>query len=91
MDIICRLINLLKHYEKHQDILKVCEEALMIETFEENLHLLYIEALIEVGNIKQAQNQYEYVTSMLYKGMGVKPSANLRNLYQKIKSNDDKI
>jgi len=91
MDIIGRLTKLLKHYGRYEDIIKVCEEALMIESFEESLHILYIEALIVIGNIKQAQSQYEYVTSMLYKEMGVKPSTELRNLYHKIKCNDDKI
>ena len=91
MDIIGRITKLLKHYGRNEDILKVCEEALMIESFEESLHIHYIEALIAVGNIKQAQSQYEYVTSMLYKEMGVKPSTDLRNLYHKIKSNDDMI
>jgi DNA-binding SARP family transcriptional activator len=90
MDIIDKLIGLLKHYSRNQDILKVCEDALMIEQFEENIHILYIEALIEVGFIKQAQSQYQYVTSMLYKQMGVKPSTKLRNLYHQIKYNDDK-
>ena len=91
MDIIDKLTKLLKHYGRTKDILKVCEGALMIQPFEESIHLLYIEALIEVGNIKQAQSQYEYVTSMLYKEMGVKPSTALRNLYHQIKRNDDKI
>jgi len=91
MDIIGRIIKLLKHYGRNEDILKVCEEGLMIESFEESLHIHYIEALITVGNIKQAQSQYEYVTSMLYKEMGVKPSTDLRNLYHKIKCNDDMI
>ncbi|MBU3191198.1 bacterial transcriptional activator domain-containing protein [Clostridium bowmanii] len=91
MDIIGRLTNLLKHYGRNEDILKVCEEALMIHPFEERLHVLYIEALIAVGNIKQAQSQYEYVTSMLYKEMGVKPSTELRNLYHQIKCTDDNI
>jgi DNA-binding SARP family transcriptional activator len=91
MDIIGRLAKLLKHYGRTEDILKVCEEALMIEPFEESLHIIYIEALLEDGNIKQAQSQYEYVTSMLYKEMGVKPSSDLRNLYHQIKSTDDNI
>ncbi|HEY5560209.1 MAG TPA: bacterial transcriptional activator domain-containing protein [Clostridiaceae bacterium] len=91
MDIIGRLIELLKNAERIQDILKICEEALMIGPFEETLHILYIEALIKIGNIKQAQSQYEYVTSMLYKEMGVKPSTALRNLYHQIKCKDDKI
>ena len=90
MDIIDKLTGLLKHYSRNQDILKVCEEALMIEPFEENIHIHYIEALIEVGDIKQAHRQYQYVTSMLYKQMGVKPSTELQNLYHQIKYNDDK-
>ncbi|MGH4140368.1 bacterial transcriptional activator domain-containing protein [Clostridium sp.] len=91
MDIINRITKLLKQYGRNEDILKVCEKALMMELFEESVHINYIEALIAVGNIKQAQSQYEYVTSMLYKEMGVKPSTDLRNLYHKIKSNDDMI
>lgn len=91
MDIIGSLTKLLKHYGRNEDILKVCEEALMLESFEESLHIHYIEALIAVGNIKQAKTQYEYVTSMLYKEMGVKPSTDLRNLYHKIKCKDDVI
>lgn len=90
MDIIVRLTKLLKQYGRNEEILIICEEALMIESFEESLHIIYIEALIQVGDIKQAQNQYEYVTSMLYKEMGVKPSTALRNLYHKIKCNDEK-
>ncbi|MFT5872128.1 MAG: DNA-binding SARP family transcriptional activator [Clostridium sp.] len=91
MDIIGRLTKILKHYGRYEDIIKVCEEALMIESFEESLHILYIEALIAVGDIKQAQSQYEYVTSLLYKEMGVKPSTELRNLYHQIKCKDDNI
>jgi DNA-binding SARP family transcriptional activator len=91
MDIIGRVTKLLKQYGRNEDILKICEEALMIETFEESLHIIYIEALLEDGNIKQAQSQYEYVTSMLYKEMGVKPSTDLRNLYHQIKCKDDNI
>jgi len=91
MDIIFKLTKILKNYERAGDILKVCEEALMIQPFEESLHVIYIEALIDGGNMKQAQKQYEYVTSMLYEEMGVKPSTALRNLYSQIKCNDNKI
>ncbi|WP_298847234.1 AfsR/SARP family transcriptional regulator [Clostridium sp.] len=91
MDVIANLIKLLKQYKRNKDILKVCEEALIIQPFEEKIHLPYIEALIEEGNMVQAQKQYEYVTSMLYEEMGVKPSSDLRKLYRKIKCNDKKV
>ena len=89
IDIICKLTKLLRNDGKIKDVLKVCEEALMIQQFEESLYVIYIEALIETGNMKQAQNQYKYITSMLYSDMGVKPSTDLRNLYHRIKCNDD--
>jgi len=91
MDIIFKLTKILKHYGNTEDILKICEEALMIQPLEESLHAIYIEALIDVGDMKRARKQYEYVTSMLYEEMGVKPSTALRNLYSQIKSNDNKI
>jgi len=91
MDIICKLTKLLSYCGSNKDILKICEEALMIQPFEEGLHLIYIETLIELGNMKQAQSQYKYITSMLYNEMGVKPSTALRNLYHLIKYNDDKM
>ncbi|MBU3200984.1 bacterial transcriptional activator domain-containing protein [Clostridium estertheticum] len=90
MDIIANLIKLLKNYRRNKDILRVCEEALMIQPFEESIHLPYIEALIEEGNMVQAQKQYEYVTSMLYEEMGVKPSSDLQKLYSKIKCKNNK-
>ena len=90
MEIIGKLTKLLEHYGRTEDILKVCEEALMIQPFEESLHVIYIETLIGVGNIKQAQKQYEYVTSMIYGEMGVKPSTALRKLYSQIKCNGNK-
>ena len=90
MDIISRLTKILKHYGRTEDILKVCEEALMIQPFEESLHVIYIETLIGVGNMKQAQKQYEYVTSMIYEEMGAKPSTALRKLYSQIKCNGNK-
>jgi DNA-binding SARP family transcriptional activator len=91
MDIIDKITLLLKCHGRNQDILKICEEALMIEPLEEGLNLIFIKALIEDGNIKQAQSQYEYVTSMLYKELGVKPSNALRNLYHQIKNYEDKV
>ncbi|WP_298847229.1 BTAD domain-containing putative transcriptional regulator [Clostridium sp.] len=89
IDIICRLTKLLRDDGRIKDVLKVCEEALMIQQFEEKLYVIYIEALIETGNMKQAQNEYKSITSRLYNDMGVKPSTALRNLYHRIKCNDD--
>lgn len=62
----------------------LCREALEIEYFEEELHLYYLEALIEEGKNRQARQHYEAVTTAFYREMGVKPSAAMRRLYGRL-------
>ncbi|MGI6097718.1 MAG: BTAD domain-containing putative transcriptional regulator [Dethiobacteria bacterium] len=49
---------------------------------EEELHLRYIESLMELGRNKQAQEHYEYISAHMYRELGVKPSVEMRRLYQ---------
>lgn len=74
---------LLMEAERYPEVLKVCEQALLIEPYEEELHLRFVEALLETGKIKQARSHYEYVTSMFYRELGVKPSPAMRDLYRR--------
>ena len=44
----------------------LCEKAVLIEPYEEELHQIY-EALLAAGKVKQARVHYEYITSLLYR------------------------
>lgn len=79
-----RLLEKMASMELYQEITEVYEKACLIEPYEETLHLYFIQALIELGDVKGALSHYNYITSLLYKELGVKPSAAMRSLYRQI-------
>ncbi|MEW5784829.1 MAG: BTAD domain-containing putative transcriptional regulator [Bacillota bacterium] len=86
---VFELIRLLKNSRRIAEIIAVCEKALMIEYYEEELHLHYIEALLEEGKTKQARVHYDEVTATFYRDLGAKPSAAMRNLFRVLKMEHD--
>ncbi|HPW41272.1 MAG TPA: BTAD domain-containing putative transcriptional regulator [Bacillota bacterium] len=81
-----KLVEILKEKEEYADIIEMCEEAIIIEPYEEALHIYLIEAMLKTGQIKNAMSHYEYITSLLNSELGVKNSPGLRNIYRKIKT-----
>src|SRR5690606_31102255 len=63
-----------------------CEKALLIEPYEEALHISYLEALLESGLIKHTISHYNYVKSHVCKELGVRPSWMLQSIHRKIQS-----
>lgn len=81
-----RLIEILKEKEEYVRIIELCEEAIMIEPYEEVLHIYLIEAMLKTGQIRNAMSHYDYISSLLNKEMGVKSSPGLKDIYRKIQS-----
>lgn len=79
-----RLLEKMASIELYKEITEVYEKECLIEPCEETLHLYFIQALIELGDAKGALSHYNYITSLLYKELGVKPSAAMRSLYRQI-------
>ncbi len=82
---VLKLIDLQKKDQSFDEIIKLCERVLMIEYFDEELHLSYIEALLEKEKDSKALAHYEEVTSIFYREMGAKPSAAMQKIYRLIK------
>jgi two-component SAPR family response regulator len=83
---ILRLIELLKSDERHSEIPEIYEEAVLVEPYEEALHIYFLEALMHMGEIRNVLSHCNYITSRLYKDMGVKPSSAMRNIYRKLQA-----
>lgn len=83
---ILQLTDLLRKKNNYYSIIEICEKALLLEPFEEEIHIRFLEALIKEGRTKQASSHYQYVTSSFYREMGIKPSPALRNIYRMIKA-----
>ncbi len=81
-----KLIEILLEKEEYIRIIELCEEAIIIDPYEEVLHIYLIEAMLKIGQIRNAMSHYEYITALLSKEMGVKASPELKNIYRKIQS-----
>lgn len=85
---IFKVSKLLKRAGRFERIIEIIETAFfLIEPVEEELHLLYMNTLLEEGKVERARTHYELLTSTMYQEAGVKPSKALRKVYQKIKNN----
>ncbi len=85
-----RFIELLKKNEENERIVSLCEETLLIEPFEENIHIELMEALLRIGQNKAAMNHYEYAFNLLEKEFDAKPSQRFINFINKINNNSSR-
>lgn len=85
---VFHLIDLLKKMHRYQEIIEICERALVVEYYEEDLHIRYLEALLEEGKLKQALAHYDTVTIAFFREMGIKPSPELNGLYRRMQCED---
>lgn len=82
-----KVIELLKRNEENERIVSLCEETLLIEPFEENIHIELMEALLRIGQNKSALNHFEYSSNMLEKEFDAKPSQKFTDFLKKIQTN----
>ncbi len=87
---ILGLSLLLRDAHAYSQITEICERAFMIEPLEEELHLLFLDALLKEGKTEQAREHYEYITMEIYHQAGGKPSRAMRRIYQAIKADTKK-
>lgn len=85
MEDYCGLLN---SQGNIKGIIEVCEKVILSEPLEEEFHIFLMEALLKEGKVKDARQNYEYITNKLYQELGVRPSAELKNLYARITAKD---
>lgn|GEM_PF-1170035 len=83
------LADLLSTNKEQDQIIKLCEEAMQIDYFEEGLHIRLIEALLAKGEITSALAHYDEAASAFYREMGLTPSEGLKKVYEKIQQESD--
>ncbi|KAB3531072.1 AfsR/SARP family transcriptional regulator [Alkaliphilus serpentinus] len=79
------LTQLFDNEKKYDEILKVCDQFMKIEPYEEEIHICFMGALMMKGQNKEALKHYEYCTSIFYKVFGIKPSIKMKRLYESMK------
>lgn len=84
LDTVKSFLQLLETRNEYELMEYYCSKALQIERFDETLHCMFIQILLNQGNTIAAMSHYEQTTDLLYLNLGVKPSKELRSLYLNI-------
>ncbi len=89
-------VNNLSHYlqalkEMSMDnlIISICEEVMAHKPYEEIIHIYFIDSLLNLGQNRCALSHYNYFTAKMHRDLEIPPSKELRELYGRIKSDDD--
>lgn len=85
-----KLFELLKEKGENEEIIALCEKALLSEPYEEEIHINLMEAMLSIGQSKAAMNHYEYALNLLEREMDAKPSNRFIDLQKKIHNNSHK-
>lgn len=75
---------LLEEEGQFEQMERLCRRASELDLLDEGLHVLLVRALLRQGKDTAALNHYEKATELLYRNLGVRPSEELRALYQEI-------
>ncbi len=81
---VLKLLELLKQRERYEQIVELVENVIYIEPYEETFHIYFLEALFELKEFRYAISHYNYLSTKMYRDVGVKPSSALRNIYRKL-------
>ncbi|MEI7885070.1 MAG: BTAD domain-containing putative transcriptional regulator [Clostridia bacterium] len=88
MECVEALSMLLLQQEDYNKCIEICLNAIAIDPLIEKNHELLILALLGAKSNNKALIQYDYVTELFYKEVGVKPSDAITRLYEIIVNKD---
>ena len=83
-NIVHKAINILKQKNEHNKIIDLCERALTIDSFDENLYYNLILGLVNIKDSKRALTEYRKMTTLFYREFGVTPSKETMKLYKEV-------
>ena len=77
-------VDLLMARDRWAEVGQLCDQAILIDGYEEFFHYHLIRALVRTGQTQLALEQYKKMHSLFYTELGVTPSADLTSLYREI-------
>ena len=82
--VVKKCIALLRTENRYYEIITVCQKAVTIEPYDEDLHRELIDAFVRTGAKQSALNHYEKVKELFYHEFGINLSEDLVELYKQI-------
>ena len=77
-------IELLMRSGEYKKIIEVCRKALVIDEFDDRLHIEMMQAQVSGGRLEEAMEQYRKVTDMNLQYLDAEPSEEIQAFYKKI-------
>lgn len=80
-----KVIDLLTTAGDWEEIIRLCEKAVQIESFDEGIHYALIYALYNTGKQNLALEHYKNTIDLFYNEFSITPSERLKDLYKVIR------
>lgn len=77
-------VDMLYECGRYEEMISICQKAVSIDSYDEQLHLYLIKGLVATGAQRAALQHYDYVTDMFFTQFGVTPSPELTALYKEV-------
>lgn len=82
--IVKELAVLLEQHERYEEMQRVIEAALDREQLDEELYVYFIRALMKLGHVGMALEEYKKATVFLYENLGYTSMDQLREVYSEL-------
>ena len=79
-----RVSVILLDQDRYDEIVLICEQAVALYPFEEEIHKLLLYSYMKAGKINKALSHYEYISDMFYRELGVNITESFRSIYKEI-------
>jgi DNA-binding SARP family transcriptional activator len=83
-DCVYQLLEILERRGDYTAMEDICRKAILVDHFEEPVHRYLLVSLIHQGKQAAAMSHYSTTTDLLFRELGVTPSAEMRALYREI-------
>ncbi|HBF65972.1 MAG TPA: SARP family transcriptional regulator, partial [Clostridium sp.] len=82
--VVADLAKLLFEHKKYEQLSAICQKAILLEPYEEQLYIYFIQVLICTGHLEKALDLYHHVADLFMKELGITPSAVFLALYKDV-------
>lgn len=91
VEMVIEYIKLLKKYDRYREIAATAEKALNIESYDEELHIHYLNALLKLGENAHARSHYTYADQLFNKNLDISNLPKLKSFYESNNNNNNFI
>ena len=84
LDAVYAYIELLKENEEYNEICRVCERAIRVDSLDEHLHIELMRAMVSLNRMGDADAEYRRITRLSRQYLDADPSEEMQENYRKL-------